>query len=96
MLEVLFDEDVEIKAACEYYIVDINGNYDSKGKYVWINEVVIGEKYKNLGLLKEFIKRICDKVPQAEFGYFWRQYKYPNRKVRIYTRRQWLNLVKEM
>ena len=95
MLEVIKTEQGEIKAVCEYYIVDGSGNYDTQGEFVWINEVDISSQYRNNGLLKEFVRAIIKKVPStARFGYFWRQGKYPNRKMRIWHKEKWLRLIK--
>jgi len=93
MLEIIRDENKNIKAVCEYYIVDKNGILDDKGNYIWIQEVEINPDQKNKGLLKEFAKRIMEFIPQAQFGYFHRKRKYPDRGVRVYTKRQWLRLV---
>ena len=39
---------------------------------------------------KEFIINITNRVPSAEFGYFWRD-KY-NRRIRIFHKSKWLRL----
>jgi hypothetical protein len=93
MIEILHTDKGEIKAVCEYYIVDEKGNFDSKGEFVWINEVEISPSFRGNGILKTFAKNIMEREPQAKFGYFWRQYKYPNRRPRIYHRVQWLKLI---
>ncbi len=99
MLEVLKTSEGEIKAVCEYYVVSETGAYHPKGLYCWINEFEIAPKYKNNGILditKEFLTRILKKEPQLQFGYFWRQYKYPNRRPHIYSKRQWLKRLEEL
>ena len=93
MLEIIKDNTEKIKAVCEWYLVDINGNFDNKGEFVWVNEVEISSQYKNNGILKQFIKIIIQKCPQAKFGYFWRKEKYPDRKIRIYHKARWLKLI---
>ena len=96
MLEVIKDEQGNIKACLEFYVVDANGNYDVNGEFVWINEVCISHQYKNNGLLKELTRNVLAKVPpSAKFGYFWRQDKYPNRKMKIWHKKQWERIIKE-
>ena len=93
MLEIIRDNDKNIIACCEWYLVDINGKMDDKGNYVWINEVEINPSQRGNGLLKKFIKIITDKAPQSEYGYFQRR-KYKDR-VRMYSRKKWLKLTED-
>ncbi len=99
MIEILKDENDNIKAVCEYYIVDIEGHFDKDGEFVWVNEVYINPQYRNSGILQKFFGILINKCPQAKFGYFWRQNKYPDEKfpnrksIRIYTKQQLLKLI---
>ena len=97
MLEILKTEDNQtIKAICEYYIVDENGNFDRNGKFVWINEVEVAPQFRNNGCLKSLVRNIMNKISkECEFGYFGRYRKYPNRKFRIYHKSRWLKLIGE-
>ena len=88
MLEVLYDNLGEIKAVCEYYVVDKYGHMDDKGAYIWVNDCVISPKYRNNGCLINFVKIITNRYPQAKYGYFKRE-KYNNR-VHMYSKNQWL------
>ena len=93
MLEIIHDENGELKAVCEWYLVDGQGNFDNNGEFVWINECEISPQCRNNGILKDFAKTIMEKCPQAKFGYFWRKIKYPNRGIRIYHQARWLKLL---
>jgi hypothetical protein len=93
VIEILRTDDGTIKAVCEYYIVDNNGNFAPKGEYAWINECEIAPQFRGNGILKNFAKIIMEKNPQARFGYFWRQRKYPERTPRIYHKSRWLKLI---
>ena len=93
MLEVLRDDKNNIKACCEWYLVNINGEYDPKGDMVWVNEVEVSKDFKGYKLFQEFARIIMTKCPQAMFAYFWRKTKYPNRKPKIYHKVQWLKLI---
>ena len=95
MLEILRTDSGEIKAVCEQYIVDEKGNWDTTNKFIWISEIEVSPQYRNNGCLKHFIKPIMDKVPWAEYGYFWRKRKYPDKKPVIFNREQWLKMIKE-
>ncbi len=94
MLEVIKDENGNIQAVCEWWLVNADGSFNPNGDIVWISEVEINQIARNNGILKTFIKKITDMVPQAKAGYFWRLRKYPNRKPHLYTREQWLKLIK--
>lgn len=95
MIEILHGEKGELKAVCEFYIVDAKGNFAPKGEYAWINECEIAPQFRGNGILKSFAKIIMEKNPQARFGYFHRQYKYKGRAPRIYTRERWKKLIGE-
>ena len=93
MLEVLRNDNEDIIAVCEWNLVDALGHFDQRGEFVWINEVEVSKSYRNGGILKEFIKILCARVPWAKYGYFTRG-KY-NKRQRLYSRKQWLDMVKE-
>ncbi len=96
MLEVIKSNTGEIKACLEWYLVDKDGNFSQQGEFVWINEIEISPQYRNNGILREFIRVVVPKVPlTCRFGYFWRRDKYPNRKIRIWHKSQWLRLLNE-
>ena len=94
MLEIIRNGQGEILGACEFYVVDSKGNYDSKGEYCWINEVEVSKSQEHKGLLKEFIRLVIAKVPNCKWGYFWRKRKYESRPPRIYSRERWLKLIR--
>ena len=92
MIETLKDDKGEIKAVIEWWIVDNRGQFDPKGNYIFVNEVDISKSSENNGVLKTFIKIITDKIPYAKYCYFQRR-KYDMR-IKMYSRRQWLKLIK--
>ena len=94
MLEILRTEDREIKAVLEWWLVNIDGSFNPNGDTVWLAEIEVAPKYRNDGIIKQFINIVADKVPNAKAGYFWRKRKYPDRKPKLYTRKQWLKLTK--
>ena len=94
MLEIIRNEQGDIIGVCEWWIVNEKGKMDDHGIYIWIAEIEISPTYRNNGVIKKFIKEITLKVPQAKYGYFWRQRKYPNRKQKTYRRETWLRRTK--
>lgn len=91
MLETIRDNQGEIKAVCEWYIVDSQGHFDTQGKYIWIEQLEFSNSVNGdgNGYVKEFVKRITSLAPHCMYGYFRRE-KY-NGRVRLYSRETWLN-----
>lgn len=94
MIEILYKDDGEIKAVCEWWMVDNQGHFDPYGEFVWVEDLEITKSERGNGCIKEFIKRITSIVPQAKYGYFFRQRKYPGRHQHTYTREQWLRRIR--
>lgn len=94
MIEVLHTDTGDIKAVCEWWMVNEKGEFDPYGYVVWVAELEVSKSFRHNGCISEIIKRITDKVPYARQGYFWRKGKYPDRPQHTYNRRQWLNRVK--
>jgi len=95
MLEIVRNSIGEILGACEFFVVNKDGSLNDKGEYVWINECEVSKSSERKGILAELIRMIIPRCPSANYGYFWRKRKYPQRTPRLYSRRQWLNLIKE-
>lgn len=93
MLEVLRTDNGEIKAVCEYYVVNSDGSMNDKGIYAWIAETEISPQYRNNGCLKNFIRLITNRYPQLQFGYF-KRLKYGGR-IKMYSKKRWLSLIRE-
>lgn len=95
MLEVITDEQGNLKACLEFYVVDSEGHMDDKGVYCWINDCYVSKSAERNGCLKSFVKIIIQKYSQLQFGYFWRD-KYKDKegkwRLRVYSKRRWLNL----
>lgn len=88
MIECIRDVNGDITAVCEWLLMNEDAKIDDNGRFVYIGEIEINKKHQNNGIIKEFIKRISEKCPKAEKVFFVREYKYPGRKPRIYTREQ--------
>lgn len=90
MLELIKDDQGNIHAVCEYYVVDKDGHMKDDGEFIWVNEVEVAPQYRNNGNLRSFVSKIVAMYPQAKYGYFSRR-KY-NDRVRMYSKEQWLNI----
>ena len=95
MLEIIRDDKGNIKAVCDYLIINKQNRIDKEGSNFIIEEVEINPEYRNNGILRKFIKIMLIKYPKIEIFYFVRGYKYPGRAMRIYTRKQFETLIKE-
>lgn len=92
MLEIIRDNSGNILCACEYRLLNQQGQYDKNGKYIWIHELEISKPYRNNGILKKLIKNISNKIPDFEYCYFVRYRR--NDKIRYYPKKIWLNRIK--
>lgn len=95
MLEVLHNEDGSLKAVMEYLIFNEQGQLNEQGDRVFIGEMEINPQSRGNGVIKGFIKTILNKYPNLKTCVFFREYKYPNRGFRSYTRKQFELLTKE-
>ena len=94
MIEVVRGSDGNIIACLEWYLVDVNGNFDIHGSFVWIEQYEISDSHKQngiLGISRKILEKIIAKAPTANFGYFKRQ-KY-NGRVRLFHKRHWIRLL---
>jgi len=95
MLEIIKGDGGDIIGVCEYFIVDQKGHLDDNGEYCWIAETELSKSAEHKGYLREMVRLVIAKVPNCRFGYFWRKQKYESRPPHIYSRREWMNLIKE-
>jgi len=95
MLETIKDDKGNLKAVCVYMIINKEQRVDPKGDKIIIEEMEINPEYRGNGVARQFIKNLLTKYPALETCHFIREYKYPNRGVRTYTRKQFELLTKE-
>ncbi len=89
MLEIIKDEQGNIKGVIEYYIVDKDGHMDDKGSYAWVVECEIAPQYRGNGCLRKLMTKIAIRYPQLKFGYYKRN-KY-NDRLKMYSKNRLLN-----
>ena len=95
MIACLRDTEGNITAVIEYLLFNEQGCLDDNGEGMFIGELEINPIHRGNGALKELIKMLLAKCPQAKKCVFFRKTKYPDRERRIYTREQFELLTKE-
>lgn len=95
MIDILYKDNGDIKAVCEWWMVNREGKFDPSGDIVWIEDLEVSKSERGNGSIGKFVKIITDKVPNAKYGYFFRQRKYPNRPQHTYSKEMWLRRIKE-
>ena len=95
MLEIIRDDKGDIKAVCDYLIINNENRIDKDGQTLIIEEIEINSAFRNNGVLKIIIKTLLEKYPKLETCKFVREYKYPGRLLRTYKRKQFETLIKE-
>lgn len=95
MLEVITDEQGNLKACIEWLTYNEQGRLDEMGNAVFIGELYINPKDRSNGILKEFMKIIINKCKNTDLKgcFFFRETKYPGRGPRYYSKKQWLKLI---
>ena len=95
MIEVIRDEDGNIKAVCEWLLLNEQGLISEQGVYLLICELEINPGSRGNGVLRKIIKNIYVKCPEFKTCAFVRETKYPGRSPRVYTRSRWAKLIGE-
>lgn len=83
-----------ILAVIEWNTFGPDGVLDDDGYFLYIGEMYIHDSLDGVKTIKQFIRTILDKAPQAEVGFFVREYKYQGRLPRQYKRKQFERLVR--
>ncbi len=87
MIATIRDTENRITAVCEYLRFQ-DGKLDDKGTDVFIGEMEVNPEHRNNGIFKKMIKAVYDKNQDFHRVVWFRQYKYPGSKPRVYTREQ--------
>ena len=82
------DEDGRIIAYAEYRMVDAQGKDDTRGEYIWINDVWVHKDYRRRNVFNEilqgFIAKQAISYPWAKYIY-WKREKH-NERMSLYNR----------
>lgn len=93
MITVIKNKEGYIYAYCEWLLTDEEGNWDSFGSYVWVNDLFIHKSIRGkVKIIREFIDRISTKeAPSARYVY-WSRKKYTDKsgkeRIKLFTRKQ--------
>lgn len=95
MLEIIKDEQGNLKACIEWLVYNKQGQLDELGNSVFIGELYINPKDRGNGILKEFMKIIINKCSKTNLTgcFFFRESKYKGRGPRWYSKEQWLKII---
>jgi hypothetical protein len=95
LIECIKDDTGNLKAVCSYVIINREEKIDyTDGQFILIEEMEINPEYRHNGIVMGFIRTLLNKYPKLEVCLFVREYKYPGRPVRFYTRKQFELLTK--
>lgn len=87
MIECLRDNEGRIIGVCEWLLFQ-DGILHRSGDTMFIGDFEINPEFRGKGTIRHFMKALHDKNPQAKRLVFLRNYKYPDRDPRSYTREQ--------
>jgi GNAT superfamily N-acetyltransferase len=87
MIECLRDNEGRIVAVCEWLLFK-DGVLARDGDVMFVGELEINPEFRGKGVIKHFINTLYRKNPQAKRLVYLREYKYPDRSHRDYTREQ--------
>jgi len=87
MIECIRDDQGRILAVCEWQLFK-DGMIAEDGNLLMVGDLEINPDKRGNGVIRHFIRTLYVKNPQAEYLFFYRNYKYPGRPGRTYTRDQ--------
>jgi hypothetical protein len=85
MIEVIRDEQGDITAVCEWLLFNERAEFVDDGKVLFVAEVEVNKAHRGNGTIRRFIKLIYPKCPWIEKVFFFREYKYPGKRQRVYN-----------
>lgn len=95
MLEILKNKDGFIIAVIEFHICNDRKLIDENGALIFINHIEVVDNINCPATIKLVIKIMLNKYKNLKTCYFYREYKYRDRSIRKYTRKQFERLVGE-
>ena len=93
MIEYVKNNDGYVTAFIEWMTFNEYMEVKDDGPYLVVIELFIHDTLHGYKVLKDFVRIILDKAPNAQSCSFVREYKYKGRKPRTYTRKQFEKLV---
>ena len=93
MLTTIRDNEGNIITACEWWCVDVNGIWNPRGKYIWVNQLEHSPK-GGVREIKDIIAEIAWTCPWAVGAYWERRDK--GNKLRAFTRKRLLKVTEEV
>jgi hypothetical protein len=85
MIAMIRDEEGNITAVCEWFLLDNDGLVSPYGETIFIGELEVNPGHRNGLCLKKFIKLGMELAPNAKKVCWFRETKYPGRKRRLFN-----------
>lgn len=92
-LEVLLDDNGQIKACCEWLPFNREGVIHEDGDVIGISKLVISRGTDLKSAVRYFTTKILARNPDAKLGFFYRRLKYPDSPEHFHPRESWERLV---
>ena len=73
MLTVIRDELGFIQAACDWWPVDDNGNWNPYGRYIWVEQLEVNSLLDGRKVIQKIIHDIGTRAPWAIAAYWIRR-----------------------
>ena len=73
MLTVIRDDIGCILAACDWWPVDIDGNWTPNGRYIWVEQLEINSLIDGKDIIRKIIDDIGTRCPWAAGAYWIRR-----------------------
>ena len=89
MLMTLRDAQDRITACCAWYPVDLQGRFDAKGCWVWIEQLELSPGVNSRQCIQRIIQQISELVPYA-LGAYWHRRDSTGQRIHQYRRDQLL------
>ncbi len=90
MVDYLLDDEVNLEAVVDFWIVNQDGSFNNRGEYIWVSDFYVNPKCRNIKSTAKFAERVIAKVPYAKYCYFVRE-KY-GKKI-MYHKDRWLRII---
>ena len=94
-LTVLRDAQGRLDAACEWWLVDIEGHWSAFGEYVYLNQLEVIPGANLHAVRRQLVEQIGTLVPQAR-GVYWERRDRSVQRIHAFRRAQLRQLQEEV
>ena len=87
MLTVLKDAQGQLQVACDWWLVDVDGRWEPRGTYVYVNQLEASAGTNIRCLLPYLISEIASLAPWA-VGAYWERRDKTGQQLHAYSRQR--------